>query len=140
MLRPIFLTLATAAAMAVVSGAQAQEPALNGVWRNPKDSVHVDLRPCGAGLCGYVVWASPKAQADAHKAGTESLVGSQLLRDFSQEKSGVWRGRVFVPDLNATFRGTAELIDGKSMRAKGCLIANMLCKSQIWTRVEIPAG
>ncbi len=107
-----------------------------GVWRNPKGSVHLDIRPCGANACGYVVWASAEAQADSRKAGNGDLVGAQLLREFRQQRPGLWRGRVFVPDMNRTFSGSAELVAPDRLRAKGCLIGGFLCKSQVWTRVQ----
>jgi uncharacterized protein (DUF2147 family) len=111
-----------------------------GVWRNPKDSVHVEIKGCGASICGYVEWADATAQADARKGGSENLVGMQLLRDFSPDKSGNWRGKVFVPDLNMTFSGTAEFIDATTLRAKGCLVGKFLCKSQVWKRIDEGAG
>ena len=124
---------------ALADGAAAPPP-IDGVWQNPKNTVHVEIRPCGAAACGYVVWASEKAQADARHGGAKVLVGLQLFRDFAREASGAWRGKVFVPDLNATFTGTAELVDAGTLRAKGCLIANIACKSQIWIRIESAAG
>ena len=46
---------------------------IEGRWQNPKDSVIIDVAPCGAGTwCGKVSWASPKAKADAKKGGTTS--------------------------------------------------------------------
>jgi len=111
-----------------------------GVWRNPKNSVHVELRSCGAGTCGYVVWANANAQADARRGGTANLIGLQLLRDFTPENPRKWRGKVFVPDLNRTFSGTAEFLDATTLKAKGCLIGGFLCKSQIWRRVDSDAA
>jgi len=107
-----------------------------GVWRNPKDSVHLEIKTCGAATCGFVVWANAHAQEDARKGGTPNLVGAQLLRDFTPQKNGAWRGKVFVPDLNMTFSGTAEVLDANRLKAKGCVLINVLCKSQVWTRVE----
>lgn len=107
-----------------------------GVWRNPKNSVHLEIKDCGATACGVVVWASAHAKADARKGGSANLVGLQLLRDFAPDKNGAWRGRVFVPDLNMTFAGTAEVLDAKTLKAKGCVLGGILCKSQIWTRVD----
>lgn len=112
--------------------------AIHGIWRNPKNSVHVDIRPCGSGVCGYVVWASEKAKKDALEGGTASLVGMQLFRNFVLQQDGVWRGKVFVPDLNGTFSGTAKLVDSSTVKARGCLFANILCKSQTWRRVDAP--
>lgn len=129
------LTAGLAAAAPAAAGDTAA-PLQSGVWKNPKNSVHVELRPCGENACGYVVWANAKAQADARKGGTDNLIGMQLLRDFKPHKDGVWRGKVFVPDLNATFSGSAQLIDQRTMKARGCLIGSFGCKSQTWTRID----
>jgi len=130
--------LVAAAGLTVSTTASAQgDPSIHGVWRNPKNSVHVEIKPCAAGACGYVVWATDKAKADAREGGTANLVGLQLLRDFSQDKKGVWRGKVFVPDLNRTFTGIAELSGPTTLKAKGCFV--VLCKSQTWTRISTAA-
>lgn len=127
--------LVAAAGLAVSTTASAQgDPSIHGVWRNPKNSVHVEIKPCAAGACGYVVWATEKAKADAREGGTKELIGLQLLRDFSQDKKGTWRGKVFVPDLNRTFTGSAELAGPTTLKAKGCFV--VLCKSQTWTRIN----
>lgn len=109
-----------------------------GVWRNPRNSVHLEIKNCGGETCGIVVWASAKAQADARRSGADSLIGQQLLRDFEAQRNGALRGKVYVPTLKLTFQGSAELIDNKTLRAKGCVIGNLLCKSQVWTRIEGP--
>src|SRR3546814_4297742 len=67
-----------------------------GVWRNPQNSVHVEVRHCGTGMCGTVVWDNEKAIADAGRGGTEKLIGLQLFRDFVQDRKGVWHGRDLV--------------------------------------------
>jgi uncharacterized protein (DUF2147 family) len=128
------LTLAALATLAAAPSATAAQGDLYGVWRNPKNSVHVDIRPCGPSAC-YVVWASPKARADAREGSGRELVGLQLLRDFSPDKRG-WRGKVFVPDLNRTLTGTARLMDDGHLEARGCLLKSVLCKAQMWTRVS----
>lgn len=140
-----FAFAAVFAAVALSAGPNARADvtpvgSIDGIWRNAKNSLHIEVKPCSEGTCGFVVWASEKAQADARKGGTEKLVGLQILREFAQEKRGVWRGRVFIPDLNATFRGSAEMIDANSLKARGCLLMNIVCKSQIWTRIDGAAG
>jgi len=117
------------------SGASASERSL-GEWRNPSNSVHVRVEPCGRQqMCGVVIWASEKAKADSGRGGTDPLVGAQLFRDFIEEKPGVWRGRVFVPDIAKTFSGTVTVVDSETLRANGCLIGKIGCRSQIWTRL-----
>lgn len=131
----LMLGLAMFAGLACVTEASAAPDDLLGVWRNPKNSVHVNIRPCGESACGYVVWATPRAQADARKGSGRELVGMQLLQDFSPTAHG-WRGKVFVPDLNRTLTGAARTIDGDHLEAKGCLFGSILCKAQIWTRLK----
>jgi uncharacterized protein (DUF2147 family) len=106
-----------------------------GVWQNPRDTVHIDIRPCGAAACGYVVWASPKAEADVQRRGGQPLLGSQLFKDFTPIGKDVWRGKVFVPDMRMTFSGAASPVDTTGLKARGCLIGNYLCRSQVWRRI-----
>jgi uncharacterized protein (DUF2147 family) len=123
--------------MAAAPAARADDagPQIFGTWKNPKDSVHLEIRRCGPGeACGVVVWASAKAQADALKGSGQPLVGSTLFRELKPGEDGVWRGKVFVPDLNKTFSGSAKVVEG-ALQAKGCFIGNLLCKSQTWRRV-----
>jgi uncharacterized protein (DUF2147 family) len=106
-----------------------------GVWRNASDSVRIRVAACGRGLCGTVVQASAKAKADAARGGTERLVGTRLFRDFRREDEGLWRGRVFVPDIAQSFDGTLEL-RGATLIGTGCLFGSLGCRSTRWTRVK----
>ena len=135
-----------AAAMALSAGAvSAQTPTaarpgdVYGIWRNPKGSVHIEIKPCETRTCGYVVWANADARADVKKKNNQDLIGMQLLRDFKASDPNEWKGRVYVPDLDMTFSGQVKLLDRASLKAKGCLLPNILCKSQTWTRVETAA-
>ena len=106
------------------------------VFRNPSNSVHVRIHPCGKGRCGTVVWANEKAKADSARGGTRNLVGTELFREFREVSPKVWKGKVFVPDLNKVFTGTGTIKDQNTIVARGCLFAGIGCKSQTWTRVR----
>lgn len=127
--------LAAITALVGASQASAAPDDLFGVWRNPKNSVHVDIRPCGASACGVVVWASEKARKAALEGSGKELVGQQLFREFERHQDE-WRGRVYVPDLNRTFSGAVRLQDGAHLEAKGCALGRFLCKTQTWSRVS----
>lgn len=133
--RTLICALSAVAALAAPSLASAQE-SIYGVWRNPKNSVHINIEPCGQYLCGRVVWATDKAKEDARDGGTANLIGSQLFRNFAPSKTGTWKGKVFVPDLNVTVSGSAELLDANTLKARGCIFAGIGCKSQNWKRVS----
>jgi uncharacterized protein (DUF2147 family) len=106
------------------------------VLRNPSNSVHVRVHPCGKSRCGTVVWANDKAKADSARGGTRNLVGTELFREFREVSPKVWKGKVFVPDLNKVLTGTGTVKDQNTIVARGCLFAGMGCKSQTWTRVR----
>ena len=116
--------------------ALSQQAGRDNVWRNPSNSVHVRVYQCGKSRCGTVVWANAKAKADSARGGTANLVGTQLFREFREVSPKVWKGKVFVPDLNKVFTGTGTIKDQNTVVARGCLIGNIGCKSQIWKRVD----
>jgi len=130
-------TLAMATAITLLpSFAIAQSVGQDLVLRNPQNSVHVRIHPCGKTRCGTVVWANAKAKADSARGGTPNLVGTELFREFREVSPKVWKGKVFVPDVNRVFTGTGTVKDKDTIVARGCLIGNMGCKSQVWKRVN----
>ncbi len=137
MIRRTALAAFAAAAGLFAGSASLADTAIDGVWRNPKNSVHVKIAACGANAaCGNVIWASEKARRDSLEGSGKELVGLQLFRDFVHQASGNWKGKVFVPDINATFNGTAVQVDGSTLRARGCLVGGLLCKTQVWRKIE----
>ncbi|WP_084582478.1 DUF2147 domain-containing protein [Sphingomonas azotifigens] len=127
---PIALILAT-----LVTGAD--ERPQPSVWRNPSNSVHVRAEPCGAdSMCATVIWASDKAKADAQRGGTKQLIGTQLFQNFKIVRAGLWKGTVFVPDINQRFSGTVTVVDENTIVGKGCALLGAVCKAQTWTRVR----
>jgi uncharacterized protein (DUF2147 family) len=132
----IRVALLAAMSASFLSPAVAEDTRGDSVWRNPSNSVHVRIHRCGKSRCGTVVWANAKAKADSARGGTRNLIGTELFRDFREVSPTVWKGKVFVPDLNATFSGTATIKDQDTLVARGCLIGNFGCKSQAWTRVR----
>lgn len=123
--------LAFATSMAV-----AAPPARYRTYRNPSNSVHIRPQPCGAKICGVVVWANEKAKADAAKGGTPRLIGQQLFKDFTPDGPNRWKGSVFVPDINKTFSGHVTRTSPTTLKGSGCLMGKMGCKSQEWTLVK----
>lgn len=130
------MKLMAMALLLAASAGIAQPPAASpiGVWQNPKGTIRVRTRPCGALLCGNIVWASPKAMADAREAGISSLIGTELLSDYRRTGGGRWTGQVYVPDQGRRFYSTIEQKGPNSLRISGCILGGLLCKRQDWTR------
>lgn len=115
-----------------------------GIWLNPKGTlaVHTDACAPGSGpaLCGRIVWASVKAQADARDADVPHLIGTQLLENYRPSGKARWQGTVFVPDMGRRFDSQIAALSPDRLQVKGCILHGLLCKSQIWTRIaQVPA-
>lgn len=127
-------SLLLAAALLASAPALAAEP-IEGHWRNPSGSVTVRIGRCGPTLCGRVVSASARARDEAASAGTERLVGTELMSDLAQIGPGAWRADIFVPDRNVRAEGELRLADPRALIVRGCAMGGLICRSQTWTRV-----
>jgi uncharacterized protein (DUF2147 family) len=134
------LLLGAAIPFATAQSVQAAQPqpAIYGTWMNPYGSVAVRTGPCLDRLCGWIVWASPEAQADARDGGVNQLVGTALLENYRAEKGGSWSGTVFIPDMGRRFYSEIEQVDANNMKVKGCILHGLICKSQVWRRIAEP--
>lgn len=131
----MIVRLALALGAALLASAAPLPDGIEGVWANPRNSVHVRYESCGKGaLCGTVIWASDKAIADAKRGGADNLVGTQIFRNFYKDGPNRWKGKVYVPDIRKTFAGTIT-IEGDKMIGRGCLLLGVGCKSQTWSRI-----
>jgi uncharacterized protein (DUF2147 family) len=119
------------------AASQAAIAPIEGRWQNPKDTVIIDVAPCGdATWCGDVSWASSEAAADARKAGTPSLVGARLLSGLRSDGKGGYTGRVFLPARKLHATANVRTAGADTIIVKGCLIAGLLCREQRWKRVD----
>ncbi|MGE5564313.1 MAG: DUF2147 domain-containing protein [Bacillota bacterium] len=132
------LMILAATAVALTDAGGPSPTAIVGRWTNPDRTVIVDLAPCGASLCGTVLWATAQARQDARR-GTAQLVGTQILTDLQQD-GAVWKGKLFVPDANLHGEGKIELVGADQLKVEGCEFG--ICKSQLWSRDEgqLPAA
>jgi uncharacterized protein (DUF2147 family) len=101
--------------------------------------VHVRIHTCAKSRCGTVVWANDKAKAHSARGGTPALVGTELFREFREVSPKVWKGKVFVPDLNKVLTGTGTVKDQNTIVTRGCLFGGIGCKSQTGTRLQSAA-
>ena len=120
----------------IASAAQASDPGVHGLWKNPSGSVVIAIEPCGHALCGKVAWASEKAKRDARK-GAPHLVGTPLLTALKSTSHHNWSGKIFVPDMNVHARAKVHMVNANHLKVSGCKL--MICKSQTWTRTHRPA-
>ena len=131
-MKRVFVAFALLFLAAVPTAAQAS---VEGRWTNPKRSVVIEVGRCGAAWCGTVVWATPKAKANARKGGTQNLIGTRILSGARPVGPNTYKGKGFVPKRNIYAPATIRQVGPNTMVVEGCALAGLLCKEQRWTRI-----
>jgi uncharacterized protein (DUF2147 family) len=114
------------------------EATIVGHWANSSGSVIVRIAPCGPAVCGHIVEASEAAKLDAMRAGTTTLVGTEVLTSFRPDGRGRWRGRLFVPDKALRTRARIVQLGPDALKVIACDLAGLICKRQTWRRTITP--
>ena len=114
-----------------------------GLWATPTKQGRVEIRRCGAELCGRLV-DSDDLQSDPAardlKNRNPSLRGRPLqgLALMTGFRGGPLRwsgGKVYNPEDGGTYAGTVEMVGNDKLRLRGCIVSK-ICKTQVWTRVR----
>lgn len=117
---------------AVSSPALARSP-IEGRWA--KGNMQIDIKPCGATLCGTVVRASAKQKAKAERGSGTDLVGATLIKNIQRTAPGNYRARVFLADRNVHATGKIRQVSSNQLKVSGCVLS-IVCKSTDWRRVD----
>lgn len=132
-----FLTAAAALAVATLaSPVVAQPDPFLGQWENPKHSMVVNVTRCTANnYCAVVIKASPKAEANARKGGTQHFIGTEILRvrDVGER---TFKGTAFDPESNMHVSATVRMVGPGVMNLKGCALLGLVCEEQRWTKIN----
>lgn len=128
-----------AATLAIAALAVPQAPLrapIEGYWKNPIGSAIIAIAPCGSAYCGKVVWASARGRREASK-GSANVVGTVVLTDVRPIHKR-WTGTLFIPDDDVHVSARLQLLTDRQLKLTGCAVAGLLCRSQVWTRVDGP--
>ena len=129
-MKSLLLSAATAFALASVP-AFAADP-LEGNWRTTKDdngnSGLITVAPCGDKLCGVLVKAFDANGAEVSSAN----VGRKLIWDTVNAGGGEYRGKVYSPDRDKTYKSKL-ILKGNKLTVSGCVFG--ICREGgVWTR------
>lgn len=141
---PVVLAITLLLAHDVAAGRTKLRTDPFGAWLTQAGDAKVVVKPCGAAICGKVVWlkqpidsATGKPQTDDKNPDpslrTHRIVGLQLFLDMLPSTSNSWSGRVYNADDGKSYASTVTLLDAARLEVRGC--AGSLCGTEIWTRV-----
>lgn len=145
----IFRIVSVAVVVLEAFAADAVQPEeVLGVWLNPKATTRVRISPCGAALCGNIVWLKDPNNPQTGEPLTDRnnpdpanrnrpILGMQVVTDLKPGRAaGEWTGKVYSPNEGKT-NEVSFLIDGPNgLKIEACMLAGLLCSTQTWTRVH----
>ena len=131
--------------------AQADTDPAHGYWLTENGKAIIQFAPCGAKVCGRMVWVANPTDAsgqpkldvknDAPEMRDRPLCGLQLLGDLSPDKAGAWEdGWIYSPKDGSTYSAKIETLSETELEVRGYLGISLLGGSQVWTRVDGDRG
>jgi uncharacterized protein (DUF2147 family) len=118
-----------------------------GVWLNPKGSVRVRIGPCGATVCGIVIWMKYPNDPETGQPRTDKnnsnpanrgrpLLGIEMMTDLKPRRAGGWSGQVYLSGPGKTYDTTFTMDGPDGLKIEGCTLAGLLCQAETWARVN----
>jgi uncharacterized protein (DUF2147 family) len=98
---------------------------VSGIWLHEDGGSKVRFAPCGAAVCGTIVWLKDKSGA--------GKVGQRVFYDMMPAGDNAWEGKAFEPSSGKEYSGKMSL-SGERLTTAGCVFGGLICKSIIWTR------
>ncbi len=149
----VFLFIVVSAGSAFSDGNQNSD-AIIGIWRTQSTS-EITIKPCNTGYCGYVtkvvVPDRIKRQYGADVAKMRGniidglnknpslrnrpLQGLQVLSLRIQSSRSQLKGQIYNPEDGQTYNGFMQIVGSNKLRLSGCVLFNLLCRGEDWTRV-----
>jgi uncharacterized protein (DUF2147 family) len=145
-LAPAFVLLAAVLAISSPSNASAADP--SGIWAKDDGSAKVEIKKCGRGLCGEVVWLrNPKDSRGnpLHDVRNENpsqrgrpIIGLPLFSNMRLTAPNSWVGNVYNPVEGRIYTDVKlTLVSRQQIVLRGCRTW-LMCGEKIWTRSTLP--
>ena len=121
-------------------------PPIQGIWLDDEGKGGVEVKPCGAELCGNIVWLKTpldpngkpwvdKLNSDAGKR-TRPICGLQIIGGLKNGGDGVWKGGwIYDPEEGKQFDVELSLKDTNTLLVFGYAGIKLLGEKLDWKRM-----
>ncbi len=98
-----------------------------GVWINDTGRGAIEIRPCGAALCGHVVWVKDPTDTKG--------CGRQIIGNAAKVGANTWdNGWIYSPEKKKRYDVELKPIGGGKLQVTGYAGTKLFSKTMIWTR------
>ena len=135
-------------ALLVAPNARAEDETPIGVWLHENGRIQVEITPCGALLCGRLVWfrwpndAQGLPLVDVNNPDpalrTQPLLGLQILGGLHRTGDDLfWEdGVIYNPDDGTYYNVTMTIEDDGTLHVRAYVLVPLLGTTLIWTRLR----
>ncbi len=116
-------------AAVLIAGAASAQAASDptGVWINDTGRGAVEIKNCGAALCGHVVWVKDGADTKG--------CGKQIIGDATPAGTGRWdSGWIYSPEKRKNYDVELKPLADGTLRVLGYAGTKLFSRTMIWTR------
>jgi uncharacterized protein (DUF2147 family) len=142
------LGVLAAAVFAIGSPSQASAADPSGIWAKDDGSAKVEIKRCGSGLCGLVVWlrtpnnsrGEPLHDVRNQNASLRGrpIIGLPLFSNMRPTGPNSWAGNVYNPVEGRIYTDVKlTLVSSRQIVLRGCRTW-LMCGEKIWTRSTLP--
>lgn len=121
------MRIATTLLLLIALPTLAQAATLKGVWMRGDGNARVRIENCGAQICAINEWIKPGTPSEK--------AGDKLIMNVAPSGGDKYEGTAKDPQRGLSYRLKITVAD-QSMVTRGCILANMICKSVNWARVK----
>lgn len=140
------LVMSLCVALLAAAPAAAESPTPIGVWLHPNQRIQVQIAPCGAQLCGKMIWfrwpndAQGLPLADFRNANPalrgRGLLGLAVVHGIRRTGERTWDGRIYNPDDGVEYNSIMTMPADGTLRVRAYVLLPLLGKTFVWTRVR----
>jgi uncharacterized protein (DUF2147 family) len=135
-------------------------PVIDGTWLTQAKS-EITIAECPDGFCGDLSKiVVPEDLYKANKKAIDSIgatnftdlmnkdpalrnrpiLGLQIVTLHAGGKPNIYDGAIYNPQDGNTYSGYVEVLSADKIKLNGCILYNIICKGEEWTRVPQPAS
>ena len=133
-------------------------PTIDGTWLTQAKS-EITIAECPDGFCGDLskivvpedIYKANKKAIDSIGATnftdlmnkdpalrTRPIMGLQIVTLHAGDKPNIYDGAIYNPQDGNTYSGYVEVLGADKIKLNGCILYNIICKGEEWTRVPPP--
>lgn len=115
-----------------------------GLWLTQNERSVIEIKPCGAALCGDIYWIIEGGMQTDNKNPEESLRGQpmcglQIVQGLKQSETDgnhYGGGHIYKADEGDIYNASLKMKTDDALTVRGYIGVSLFGKSQNWTRVS----